>query len=61
MAQKVKTNPVDVIRQKCVDCCGGLRAEADACNITDCPLHPWRFGKNPYRKKRESPKKKTDE
>ncbi len=42
------TNPVKAIRAKCLDCCCGSQ-----CPCTDCALYPFRFGKNPYRQKRE--------
>ncbi len=47
------TNPVKVIRVKCLDCCNGSYTEVDNCTVKRCPLHPFRFGKNPYRTKRE--------
>lgn len=31
------------IRAKCVECCCGSRKEADACTITECPLHRFLF------------------
>ena len=46
-------NPVKVIRNKCLDCCGGSSKEVELCPIEKCPLHKWRFGRNPYREKRE--------
>ena len=46
----MQTNPVKVIREKCVDCCCGNMAEVARCTAVNCPLHPWRMGKNPYRK-----------
>ena len=48
--QKVQTNPTKVIREKCIDCCCGNMAEVARCTAEKCPLHPWRMGKNPYRK-----------
>lgn len=48
-----KTNPVKAIREKCRDCCNGSITEIDACTVSACQLHPFRFGKNPYRTKRE--------
>lgn len=51
--QKVQTNPTKVIREKCIDCCCGNMAEVARCTAEKCPLHPWRMGKNPYRKKVE--------
>jgi len=49
---EVYKNPVKVIRQKCLDCCCGQRAEVDNCTVKKCPLYLWRMGKNPYRVKR---------
>ena len=38
------------IRLKCLDCSGGSSKEVRMCNITTCPLHPFRFGKTrPHR------------
>lgn len=39
--------PVKAIRLKCLDCCCGSSTEVRLCPVTDCPLHPFRFGKNP--------------
>lgn len=41
------------IRAKCLDCCGGHAAEVRECHLTGCTLHPYRMGKNPYRKSQE--------
>lgn len=47
-------NPVKAIREKCVqDCCAGLVDEVKNCLCPSCPLYPFRFGKNPFRTKRE--------
>ncbi len=32
------------IRAKCLDCCGGNRAEVRRCHIRDCPLWWYRMG-----------------
>ena len=48
-----KTNPVKAIREKCLDCCCGSSNEVSLCTVVDCPIHPFRFGKNPFRQKRE--------
>lgn len=32
------------IRLKCVDCCGGNRAEVRQCLLEECSLFPYRFG-----------------
>lgn len=47
------TNPVKAIREKCLDCCCGQANEVKLCAIEQCALWPFRFGKNPYRQKRE--------
>ena len=41
------------IRAKCLDCCGNMPSEVRECHISRCALHPYRMGKNPFRKKRE--------
>lgn len=46
-------NPVKAIRAKCLDCCCDQPGEVEHCPSKDCPLHPFRMGKNPYRTKRE--------
>ena len=35
------------IKEKCLDCCGGVRVEVRDCTMVNCPLFPYRFGKNP--------------
>ncbi len=44
------TSPLRAIRLKCLDCTCGSQKEVEACPIVKCPLHPFRAGKNPYRK-----------
>ena len=46
-------NPVKAIRAKCLDCCCDQPEEVKAGPSQDCPLHPFRMGKNPSRVKRE--------
>lgn len=46
------TNPVKAIREKCLECSNYSIVEVKECNIVDCALYPFRFGKNPYRTKR---------
>lgn len=46
-------NPLKAIRAKCLDCCCSQINEVKLCPSQDCPLHPFRFGKNPFRKARE--------
>lgn len=43
-------SPVQSIRQHCLNCVGGSRLEVKLCTSIDCPLFPYRFGKNPNRK-----------
>jgi len=45
------TTPLKAIRAKCLDCVCFQREEVRLCPSEDCPLHPFRFGKNPFRKK----------
>lgn len=42
-------NPVKAIRLKCLDCSGGSREEVKLCVIPECPLYPFRLGRNPFR------------
>jgi hypothetical protein len=41
--------PVKAIRVKCLDCSGGRPKEVRLCESVDCPLHRFRFGRNPNR------------
>ena len=42
-------SPVKAIKKFCLDCVGGSVKERRLCNTTDCPLYPFRLGKNPNR------------
>lgn len=44
------TTPLKAIRAKCLDC-NYTSNEVKLCPCTDCPLWPFRFGKNPYVKR----------
>lgn len=44
-----KLSPLKAIRAKCLDCCAKNSAEVKRCEIEDCPLWQFRFGKNPNR------------
>lgn len=57
--EKVQTNPTKVIREKCFDCCCGSWYEVEQCTAVRCPLHPWRMGKNPYRKPQSEAQKEA--
>lgn len=41
--------PIKAIRAKCLECSGFQPKEVRGCVITDCPLYPFRMGKNPNR------------
>lgn len=43
--------PIKAIRAKCLDCCCDQREEVKLCPAKDCPLWPFRMGKNPNRSK----------
>ena len=47
------TNPAKAIRAFCLECSNNSSNEVKICPRTVCPLYPFRFGKNPYRKRRE--------
>ena len=51
-----KANILRAIRGKCVECSGGYAKMADSCNIKDCKLWPYRFGKAMEAKKRKKGK-----
>lgn len=47
--EEKKISPVKAIRHFCVkECCEGHPRKADNCEETNCPLHPFRKGKNPF-------------
>lgn len=50
----METNPVKAIRAYCLGCCLEQAAEVRLCPDEDCPLHAFRFGRNPYYKKSEA-------
>lgn len=45
--------PLRAIRLRCLDCSGDSYTEVELCPVTNCSLWHYRFGKNPFRKKRE--------
>lgn len=59
MEEKIITNPIKVIRAHCLYCCCDSPKEVKLCSIKECPLHQFRFGKNPYRKQRILSKEQT--
>jgi hypothetical protein len=40
---------VKLIRKFCLECMGGSSRLVAVCESVDCPLHQYRFGKNPKR------------
>ena len=54
------TNPVKAIGAWCLDCCGGSQVARKECSAPDCVLYPFRFGKNPYRSRRELSEEQKD-
>lgn len=46
--------PVQAIRAYCLDCCCFQRNEVRLCTAVQCPLYPFRMGKNPNRKSRKA-------
>ena len=43
----MRLTPLRAIRAKCLDCCAGQVAEVRRCELENCPLYPYRFGKRP--------------
>ena len=41
------------VRLKCLDCSGFSSNEVKLCPVKKCTLYPYRFGKDPYRRKRK--------
>ena len=58
--EKPITKPLRAIRIKCLDCCCYDRKEVKLCATVNCPLWPFRFGKNPYRGKSTNSKMDED-
>ena len=45
-------NPLEAIRERCLDCCCQQPVEVRKCVSVDCPSWPYRMGTNPFRAKR---------
>lgn len=43
------TTPIKSIRAYCLECSNQQPSEVKNCHLTDCPLWPYRMGKNPAR------------
>jgi hypothetical protein len=54
---KRTTSPIKAIRQMCLECNGGDKQmelafkEIKDCKAVECPLHPFRMGKNVFHSK----------
>jgi hypothetical protein len=46
---------LDVIREKCLDCCCYQPSEIDRCTAVACSLWPYRFGTNPFSNRKGNP------
>lgn len=49
MSAKAYLTPIKAIRAKCMDCTAGQPGEIRDCIIRECPLYPFRMGRNPNR------------
>ena len=45
------TNVLRAIKLKCLDCSTYTTNEIKECPVKNCPLYPFRLGKNPFRKR----------
>lgn len=45
------TNVLRAIKLKCLDCSTYNINEIKECPVKNCPLYPFRLGKNPFRKR----------
>lgn len=53
MDMEKRPSPVRIIRRKCLDCQGRSTAGVRDCPSKECPLWPYRFGADPFRKRRK--------
>lgn len=54
-------SPIDAIRARCVDCCGGSKDEVRKCTAVACPSWPFRMGTSPWRNPRNLSEKQREE
>ena len=57
---KENTNVLRAIRLKCYDCSSQQSNEVRECIVNNCPLYPFRLGKNPFRKKELTEEKRNE-
>ena len=53
-------NVLRAIRLKCYDCSAYQINEVNNCNITTCPLFPFRSGKNPFLRREMTDEEKKE-
>lgn len=53
MSDEIIKSPAKAIRKYCIECCRESLDEVRRCPAEGCVLHPFRFGKNPFRATRE--------
>ena len=53
------TNVLRAIKLKCLDCSTYNTNEIKECPVKNCPLYPFRLGKNPFRKREISEEERT--
>ena len=53
------TNVLRAIKLKCLDCSSYNTNEIKECPVKNCPLYPFRLGKNPFRKRELSEEERT--
>ena len=56
-----KKSLLQVVRTHCLSCCCESPKEVRLCPAVDCNLHPYRLGKNPFRKPRVLTEKQRQE
>lgn len=49
--EKQRISSLRAVRRFCLHCVGGSAKLVRECESFDCPLHPFRMGKDPYRKR----------
>jgi hypothetical protein len=41
------STPLKTIRKNCIECCNGSSNEVELCQVAQCKLYPFRYGKKP--------------
>ena len=59
MKQKNQLSPIKAIRAKCLDCCCDQTTEVRLCPCKECPLYPYRLGRDPVRLNRLTETQRT--